>query len=237
MKEKYLEADIKSIVINHMIHNDILNQKDTLINEFTIGDYSRRVDLAVIKANKLYAYEIKSASDSLMRLEGQITTYLMYFDKVTVVAATKHIRKVLDIVPLKVAVWEIDENGIKVIRRGQTKPINDKLSFLNLMTVSDLIKVVRAEHLNIKDFRRKSLEENLVYLSISKLRKYSIEALKEKYESTNQDFFKLLKINKYLCTEDLELLRVQKVKKYESMLKDDLNYFLDALKNIEEEIS
>ena len=144
MKEKYLEADIKNIIINHMVDNGILEENDTLINEFTIADYARRVDLALIKSNKLYAYEVKSASDTLVRLEGQIKTYLEYFDKVTVIAASKHIEKILDLAPLQVAVWELNDEKVKIVRRGKTNFIGDKLKFLDLMTVSDLIKIVRA---------------------------------------------------------------------------------------------
>ena len=235
MKDRYLEADIKNIIINHMVNNSILEENDTLINEFTIGDYTRRVDLALIKPNKLYAYEVKSASDNLMRLEGQIKTYLEYFDKVTVVAASKHIDKILDMTPLSVAVWELENEKIKVIRRGRTNSVGDKLKFLDLMTVSDLLKIVRSEELSIKNLKRNILEQNLIYLPIFKLRKYAIQSLQEKYKSTNQDLFNALNIKKTLDISDLELLRVNKVDKNEIMLKDHLGSFLEALEKLEEE--
>lgn len=235
MKDRYLEADIKSIIINHMIKNDILGKSDTLINEFTIGDYSRRVDLALIKPNKLYAYEVKSASDNLLRLEGQIKTYLEYFDKVTVVAAAKHIDKILDIAPLSVAVWQLESEKIKVVRRGQTNTVSDKLKFLDLMTVSDLIKIIKYEDLLVKNLKRNVLEQNLIYLPISKLRQYAIQSLQEKYKLTNQDLFSVLNLKKTLDTSDLELLRVHKINKTEVMLKDNLDSFLDALEKLEEE--
>lgn len=235
MKDRYLEADIKNIIINHMVNNEILKENDTLINEFTIGDYSRRVDLALIKPNKLYAYEVKSASDNLIRLEGQVKTYLEYFDKVTVVAAAKHIDKILDMTPLSVAVWELENEKIKVVRRGRTNSVGDKLKFLDLMTVSDLLKIVKNEELNISNLRRNILEQNLIYLPIFKLRKYAIQAIQEKYKSTNKDFFNALNIKKTLDINDLELLRVHKIDKNETMIKDNLGYFLEALEKLEEE--
>lgn len=235
MKEKYLEADIKNIIINHMVNNGILEENDTLINEFTIADYARRVDLALIKSNKLYAYEVKSASDTLVRLEGQIKTYLEYFDKVTVIAASKHINKILDLAPLQVAVWELDDEKVKIVRRGKTNFIGDKLKFLDLMTVSDLIKIVKAENLSLKNFRRNTLEQNLIYLPIVKLRKYAIASLQEKYRSTNQAFFNILNIKKKMDNSDLKLLRVNKMDKYEITLKDNLDLFLEALEKLEEE--
>ena len=227
MKDRYLEADIKNIIINHMVNNKILEENDTLINEFTIGDYSRRVDLALIKPNKLYAYEVKS--------EGQVKTYLEYFDKVTVVAAAKHIDKILDMTPQSVAVWELENEKIKVVRRGRTNSIGDKLKFLDLMTVSDLLKVVRNEELNISNLRRNILEQNLIYLPIFKLRKYAIQALQEKYKSTNKDLFNALNLKKTLDISDLELLRVHKIDKNEIMIKDNLGSFLEALEKLEEE--
>lgn len=235
MKDRYLEAEIKNIIINHMINNDILNKNDTLINEFTIGDYSRRVDLALIKPNKLYAYEVKSASDNLLRLEGQVKTYLEYFDKVTVVADTKHIHKILDLVPSHVAIWELDQDQIRVIRRGRTNSINDKLKFLDLMTVSDLLKIIRAEELSIKSSRRKTLTQNLIYLPTPKLRQYAIQSLQEKYKLTNNDLFNMLDVKKTLDIKDLELLRVHKINKNEIMLKDSLDSFLNALKKLEDD--
>lgn len=235
MKDRYLEADIKNIIINHLINNEIFEKSDTLINEFTIGDYSRRVDLALIKPNKLYAYEVKSASDNLLRLEGQIKTYLEYFDKVTVVAAAKHIDKILDLAPLNVAVWQLESEKIKVVRRGRTNTVSDKLKFLDLMTVSDLLKIIKYENLSVKKMRRNILEQNLIYLSIAKLRQYAIQSLQEKYKLTNQDLLSVLNVKKTLDISDLYLLRVHKINKAEVMLKDNLDSFLDALEKLEEE--
>ena len=234
MKDQYLEADIKNIIINHMLNNDILEKTDTLINEFTIGDYSRRVDLALIKSNKLYAYEVKSASDNLLRLEGQVQTYLEYFDKVTVVADAKHIHKILDIVPLNVAVWELEYDKIRVIRRGRTNPINDKLKFLDLMTVSDLLKIIRSEELSVSNSRRITLEQNLIYLPTPKLRQYAIQSLQDKYRLTNNDLFSTIDIKKTFDIKDLELLRVHKINKTQVMIKDSLDSFLNALEKLEE---
>ena len=35
-KERYLEGDIKSLIFNHLINNNLLGKNDTIINEFIL---------------------------------------------------------------------------------------------------------------------------------------------------------------------------------------------------------
>ena len=234
MQVKCLEADLKSIAINYMIHNSILEKTNTIINEFTIGDYTRRVDLAVVKSNRLYAYEIKSEADTLVRLPGQIESYLEYFDKVTVISARKHIKKILEMAPQNVEVWEIHSEKLNIIRRGKTNIVTDKLKFLELMTVVDLIKIARAENVLLNSYRRNAIQQRLIYLPKFKLRKYALEALQERYKSTNSDFFQKVSERFYTKSEDLYLLRSKKVEKLDAKL--DVNDLLEALQNLEDEL-
>ncbi|CAQ83853.1 MULTISPECIES: sce7726 family protein [Photorhabdus] len=71
------EDSIKAALIDWLIERNELNDNAVLINELPIANFSRRVDLALANG-KLHAYEIKSDSDSLARLEGQISTYIPY---------------------------------------------------------------------------------------------------------------------------------------------------------------
>ncbi len=57
-----------------------------------------RVDVAVI-SDTLHGYEIKSASDNLIRLPNQQEHYRKVFEKMTLVADEKHVEHAVKIVP------------------------------------------------------------------------------------------------------------------------------------------
>jgi len=76
MTERLLEPQIKALIINYLRSKNKLNQDTTVINEFTVDGYSRRVDLLVADKKHFIAFEVKSEADSLTRLEGQTQKYL-----------------------------------------------------------------------------------------------------------------------------------------------------------------
>jgi len=234
-KERYLEGDIKSLIFNHLINNNLLGKNDTIINEFIIGNYTRRVDLALIKSQKLHAFEIKSEADNLSRLEGQIIKYLEYFDKVTVVAASKHISKILSLAPPNVAIWEIRDKKIIILRRGKAKNITDKLRFLEYLRVSELLQIARQEKLVFQSNRRKTLEKGLIYLPTHKLREYSIKYLKKRYQPTTDLFFQEINKANYASLENLSLLRINRNNKIPNNSTKNINDLLNVLEELEHE--
>lgn len=234
-KERYLEGDIKLLIFNHLINNNLLDKDDTIINEFIIGNYSRRVDLALIKSQKLHAFEIKSEADNLSRLEGQIIKYLEYFDKVTVVAASKHISKILLLTPPSVAIWEIRDEKIIIVRRGKLKKITDKLRFLEYLKGTELLQIARYEKLVFQSKRRKTLEKGLIYLPANKLREYSIKYLKKRYQPTTDLFFQEINKANYASLEDLNLLRINRNNKITNNSAKNINDLLNALEELENE--
>ncbi|MEX0604994.1 MAG: sce7726 family protein [Marinobacter sp.] len=184
---KILEPQMKATTINYLIEKGQLTSKDTIINEFTIGDFSRRVDLAVVAKNRLYAFEIKSESDTLSRLEGQIAKYLEYFDKVTIVAATKHIPKILRIAPKNVAIWEQKNNKVIVHQRGKIIEIMSQELLLAFMRTSDLSRI--AKDLGVYNSNRSEIIYSLRELPVKKIRKTAIKSLQSKFELTNALFW------------------------------------------------
>lgn len=129
---KMLETDIKSVILNYLRNKGELCHSSTIISELTVNKFSRRVDLAIIEKGKAYAFEIKSAADSLNRLEGQVTEYLNYFDKVIVVADSRHANKILSLVPRNVGVWEIRANKVVILQRGMRWPLFVRQRFQDL---------------------------------------------------------------------------------------------------------
>lgn len=205
MTEKLLETQIKTRLLNYLISKGDLNSTMSVINEFTIDRLSRRADLVALDNKKMIAYEIKSEADSLKRLDGQVTKYLEYFDKVVIVAATKHVNSVITMAPQHVAVWEVTYDGIKVRRRGKTKLINSKDNLLNLLNSKELLKLSKELELDIKLRSRKSLEETLSKSSVHSLRKAVLDGIKQRYLSTNSSFWKSTD-NRKVTTQDIKLL-------------------------------
>lgn len=200
-----LEPDIKAMILNHLKHRGDLHKNVSIINEFTIDNYSRRVDLAIVDENNLIAIEIKSEADSLCRLSGQVETYLEYFDKVIVVAASKHMKKIMKTVPKNVAVWEILNNQLKVKKRGKIVRTNNKNKIIRLMTASELLKLANKLSLPFESSNRNSLEKILEQLSVSTLRESALRCIKKRFHITSSAFLKNICVNE-AKPKDLELL-------------------------------
>lgn len=233
MQAKQLESDLKALVIEQLINQKLLTSEDTIINELNLGDFSRRVDLAVIRKNKIYAYEIKSEGDTLARLSPQVEKYLEYFDKVTVITAPKHTSKALQMTPSNVAIWEISNSTISIIRKGRLSSKIDKLKFIDFMNVTDLIKYARNEGIVLSSYKRSSLEQTLIYQPSCKLRQYAVEALKQRYLENSEKFFSNISHSQSVHLKDLRHLKRRKKITYNEDSTFDINScvaFLDKFK-------
>ncbi|MCJ8350751.1 sce7726 family protein [Moritella sp.] len=188
-----LEIDIKSIVLNYLIEKQMISSNDLVINEFTYGNFSRRVDLAFIKNNEIYGIEIKSEFDTLNRLDGQVKEYLKVFDKVIVAVATKHLEHALKLLPESVALWEFNGERLKVVRRGRKVKIRDKSTFIDVMRVADLIKVSNGFGLSYETKNRHELSKIVSNLPVTKLREAAFKALFSRYSDGVRLFFSNVK--------------------------------------------
>jgi len=227
-----LEPHIKSKIINYIIGSWNVDSNDLVINEFTVGDSSRRVDLTLIKKNLTFAFEVKSDADTLSRLSGQVEKYLAYFDKVIVVTAPKHTKNVLEKTPQNVSVWEINEKGFFIKRKGRIKKINSKNSILEMMTLTELKKIARDEMVSIDHSSRKKIEANLTKLPVTRLRTYALRFITIRYYSRSADFFEGIQ-NRASCPEDLDFFKMYKREKIDAR-ESSVDSFIHALENIKE---
>jgi hypothetical protein len=149
------------------------------ISEMFLSQFSRRADL-VMANGKLSAFEIKSPSDSLDRLDGQLETYLRYFEAVTIVCAERHVNAVIGRVPLCVGIWSVDNQGqFTVVRRAQIQKIDCKDSWLSFLPVDELKFFLGAEGLR-KSGDRPTLVSIANQLSLSLIREYVLSYLKRR---------------------------------------------------------
>ncbi len=128
------ELEYKAAVLGRILSRKLIGEQDVAISEIPINNYSRRVDLVVVNG-KLHAFEIKTEADSLVRLQGQVSSYLRFFDKVTVVCAERHEEKVLASTPREVEVWVMVggsgrklSDHLRIARRGRACEICDPAS-------------------------------------------------------------------------------------------------------------
>jgi len=202
--DRMLEADIKALTLNYLKDKEMIDQESIIMNELTVGNYLRRVDLAILSKGKLIAFEIKSEADSLYRLEGQIETYLKYFDKVIVVSDAKFIPKMTEILPKCVGLWTVDKTSIQVKNRGKLQDKIESKQLIDYMDVVDLMKLT--SKLNIRsDKDRASLESALENASNKHLRGGVQMSLHRKFKEYNQLFAEETN-NKAISTDDLKLL-------------------------------
>ncbi|HHS9544899.1 TPA: sce7726 family protein [Klebsiella quasipneumoniae subsp. similipneumoniae] len=199
-KEKMLESAIKALVIKNIFqkeNNATAISNNFVIDEFSVANFSRRVDLIHSRNDKIFAYEIKSEFDSLSRLKGQVDEYLTHFDKVTVVAAPRHIDKALLLTPKNVAVWEVAGSKLKIVRRGKILPITDKMKFIRMMTLIELLSLAKKSNIEIKDKKRKIVELSLLSIPTKYLREEAINNLKIRYSKRELNYYDANNYNNY----------------------------------------
>ncbi|MEF1284872.1 sce7726 family protein [Vibrio sp. M250220] len=206
MKEtfRFLEPDIKALTLNYLRDRNIIDENSIIMSELTIGDFSRRVDLAIFNQGKLLAFEIKSEADSLNRLSGQVNKYLEYFDKVTVVSDQKFVSMLEDSLPGNVGLWEVSKSKIKVKQRGRLQQKIDNNKLIDMMDSIDLHRLSSKLELKTKK-DRKSIEKALESVPNKVLRQGVEAALRRKFSKVTQSFMNATN-NREVEKEDIKML-------------------------------
>jgi hypothetical protein len=148
------DADIRQILKENQLNRYIVDENSKVVRELVIPAAKARIDMAVINGH-LHGFEIKSASDTLIRLPTQIDAYSKIFDFLSVITEKKHSSKIYTAVPDWIGLYECStSNGEKKIEEIRPPSQNDnKVGFhiAKLLWNEELLTVLRA--LNIK-FRR-----------------------------------------------------------------------------------
>lgn len=200
------ETDIKAALIDWLVSKEHLSEI-VLANEMVVANWTRRLDIALI-SDKLHAYEIKSDFDSLNRLNGQLSAYTPRFDKTTVVCSQKFTHSVLSQTHDSVGVLEVaNRNGqitFKTIRRGKTTIVTDKRILLSYLNKSDLLLLTRKKFKTNNGLTKNELENQALKLSITEVRHFVLNVLKQRYQDTSNAF--LQQKSKHTTSHELERL-------------------------------
>lgn len=185
------EREIKSALID-WLYGKGLDSDSVIISELVVANWSRRADLAIANG-KLYAYEIKSSADTLKRLPGQVDLFSSCFDKVTVVAATKFVPRILEDYPAEVGVLEvIEKKGVvtfKQARAGRLSNNRNSSTLAGFLTKLDICRLLRSEGIQASpDMSRDSLCLEMSGLPVRVVREYVLSVLKDKYRQEFEAF-------------------------------------------------
>jgi hypothetical protein len=161
------DSDIRSALHSKWFRHQKLRPGTLVIDELGLAHARSRVDVAVINGY-IHGYEIKSAQDSLDRLGGQLDIYRQALQKVTIVAAKRHLSKVIVSVPDWCGVIEVVQGargGIQLepIRSARMNPEIDPVMLAHLLWRPEVLRLLSQVGYAPKQLRgpRKQLYEML----------------------------------------------------------------------------
>lgn len=132
---------------------------DTLvIDELGLAHAKSRIDVAVINGC-IHGYEIKSAKDTLDRLPAQIGIYRQTLQKLTFVAAPKHVDGIMTYAPGwcgVIAAEQGSRGGINfhVVRNAAANPDIDPVMMAHLLWRAEVIDLLGRVGYAAKDLRQ-----------------------------------------------------------------------------------
>ena len=158
-----IESSTSDPLIRSALHSGYLRRTkarpDTLvIDELGLAHSRGRIDVAVINGY-VHGYEIKSAKDKLERLDSQVKIYQKTLQKLTIVAAPRHVIRVLTHTPEWCGVLEVGlgpRNGIHFsrVRSATRNPDIDPVMLAHLLWRTEVVHLLSEVGYTPNDLRR-----------------------------------------------------------------------------------
>lgn len=136
---KMREVEIKRALSSHLSPLGV----PYFLEEVELNGGQYRADF--VDVAEMHCYEIKSAGDSLSRLMQQGSGYSRVFDKVTLVAAERHIKKALPILPSwwgVIVVVENEERPFKTLRSAKANKYHEPFYLVTLLKKEECLSVL-----------------------------------------------------------------------------------------------
>jgi len=138
------DSDIRRVLLADLGQKYNDPQHDLIVEEF--GCNTARADVAVINGS-LHAFEIKSDSDSLERLPGQMEAYRGVFEYVTLVCGHRLIERARTKVPdwwgLQKAAYKNGQVVLRPIRAAKPNPSQDALALAGMLWKIEALACLR----------------------------------------------------------------------------------------------
>jgi hypothetical protein len=182
------EKRMKAAVIDRLLEGQRVDDDSVLISEMTVANWTRRADI-VLANGRLWAFEIKSEADRLVRLPGQVNTFAAHFEKLTIVVAPRFEAQVREMLPDGVGLWVEESDGcLKERVRSRALPLKLDAA-LSLMTAADLRGFLSCNGVRcIKAAPRAILEEMAHEFPVVDLANAAREAVKRRFRRSHRAF-------------------------------------------------
>lgn len=141
------DLDIRCALREHLqkLHAD--DPQTRVIEEMELCLNEARVDLAVVNG-RLEGFEIKSDRDTLGRLARQSAVYNRVFDRVTVVAGTRHVARLERSIPHWWGICEAAQlsSGValRVVREAAPNPSPSAFAVTQLLRRAEALQILEA---------------------------------------------------------------------------------------------
>ena len=158
MKLGTTDADIRSALHAKRLRRAKSHPDTLVIDELGLAHARSRIDVAVINGC-IHGYEIKSAKDNLDRFATQIDIYRQTLQKLTLVAAPKHVAGIMSHAPEWCGVIAAEQGprggvSFHVLRNPVANPDIDPVMMAHLLWRDEVIELLGQAGYAPKDLRR-----------------------------------------------------------------------------------
>lgn len=152
------DADIRSALHAKRLRRAKSHPDTLVIDELGLAHARSRIDVAVINGC-IHGYEIKSAKDNLDRFAAQIDIYRQTLQKLTLVAAPKHVAGIMNHAPEWCGVIAAEQGprggiNFQVLRNATTNPEVNPVMMAHLLWRDEVIELLDQAGYAPKDLRR-----------------------------------------------------------------------------------
>ncbi len=138
------DSDIRSVLMHELGKRFSDPAHDLILEEF--GCNAARIDVAVVNGS-FHGFEIKSDSDGLTRLLGQVEQYGRVFDFLTLICGSKLFSSARELVPkwwgLRLARIEKGRVTLIEVRRPRQNTAQDKAALARMLWKDEALRCLR----------------------------------------------------------------------------------------------
>lgn len=204
-KKGSAESASKAALLNFLRKNGGISSDTTLISELNVRGYANRADLVAVGRSS-HCFEIKTAGDSLFRLDRQIDAYCSIFDYTSVVAASRHMNAVMSRVPQQIGLYEIFERSGRVtIKRVRSARLTHTATTAAIVASLPLVNLRGALGPAFRNKAREECEIEARLLPVKVVKACFVAFLRERFRVTSA-LFHSYTANKTIIADDLPKL-------------------------------
>ncbi len=160
------ELEIKKLLVSYFLRK---YERFIVGSEFSFQFGERRVDLALLNAGDLTAFEIKGSRDNVSRLSYQIESYKSFFDFCYVVCERSNLDEIRASIPKSIGILLAGNGEISHIRQSKRFKRHDKMVLASALNVQKLITLAKGSNLKSKQELCQYLSKNFTLESLRKL--------------------------------------------------------------------